>query len=161
LFQYSDGGDWDHPHFEKLAQFQAEAMRVYAEAYRRFRDPADLAAARDIHRYVRAFLTSPDGASYVSQDADLVAAEHSGEYYALDDAGRRARGVPRVDRHLYARETGWMAVAYAAMYAATGEPSFRDEAEAAARWIRSERSTPSGAYRHDAADEAGPYLGDT
>ena len=161
LFQYSDGGDWDHPHFEKLVQFQAEGMRIYAEAYRRWRNPADLAAARDIHRYVRAFLTSPDGASWVSQDADLVAGEHSGEYYALDDAGRRARGVPRVDPHRYARETAWMVVAYAAMYAATGEGGFRDEATSAARWIVSERSTRGGAFRHDAADAAGPYLGDT
>ena len=37
-----------------------------------------------------------------------MAGEHSGEYYALDDAARRARGVPRVDTHLYARETAWM-----------------------------------------------------
>jgi uncharacterized protein YyaL (SSP411 family) len=159
--QYSDGGDWDHPHFEKLAQFQAEGIRLYAEAYRRYRDPADLAAAQDIHRYVRAFLTSPEGASYVSQDADLVAGEHSAEYYALDDAARRARGVPRVDTHLYTRETAWMASADVALYAATGERAFLDEAEAAARWIVKERSRSGGGYRHDAVDPAGPYLGDT
>jgi hypothetical protein len=39
----------------------------------------------------------------------LVAGEHSAEYFALDDAGRRRRGIPRVDKHLYARETAWMA----------------------------------------------------
>jgi uncharacterized protein len=161
LDQYSDGGDWDHPHFEKLAQFQAEAMRLYAEAWRRYGDPADLAAARAIHRYVRAFLTSPEGASYVSQDADLVAGEHSGEYYALGDAARRARGIPRVDTHLYTRETAWMANADVALYAATGERAFLDEAEAAARWIVAQRSRPGGGYRHDAVDAAGPYLSDT
>jgi uncharacterized protein YyaL (SSP411 family) len=161
LDQYSDGGDWDHPHFEKLAQFQAEGIRLYAEAYRRYRDPADLAAARDIHGYVRAFLTSPEGASYVSQDADLVAGEHSADYYALDDAARRARGIPRVDKHLYARETAWMANADVALYAATGERAFLDEAEAAARWVVKERSRAGGGYRHDAVDAAGPYLGDT
>jgi len=159
--QYSDGGDWDHPHYEKLAQFQAEGIRLYAEAYRRYRDPEDLAAARAIHRYVRAFLTSPEGASYVSQDADLVAGEHSGAYYALDDAGRRSRGIPRVDTHLYARETAWMADASVALYAATGERVFLDEAAAAAHWIVAERSGPDGGYRHDSVDAAGPYLGDT
>ena len=159
--QYSDGGDWDHPHFEKLAQFQAEGIRLYAEAYRRYRDPADLAAARDIHRYVGAFLTSPEGASYVSQDADLFAGEHSGDYYALDDAARRVRGIPRVDTHLYARETAWMASGDVALYAATGERAFLDEAEAAARWIVHERARAGGGYRHDAVEAAGPYLGDT
>ncbi len=161
LYQYSDSGDWDHPHFEKLAQFQAEGMRVYAEAYLLWGDPADLAAARDIHRYARAFLTSLEGASYVSQDADLVAGEHSGAYYALDDAGRRRRGVPRVDTHLYARETAWMANALIALYAATGERQFLDEALAAARWIVAERALAGGGFRHDTSDAAGPYLGDT
>jgi uncharacterized protein YyaL (SSP411 family) len=161
LYQYSDSGDWHHPHFEKLAQFQAEGMRVYAEAYRRWRNPADLAAARDIHRYARAFLTSPEGASYVSQDADLVAGEHSGTYYALDDAGRRRKGIPRVDTHAYARETAWMANALVALFAATGDRADLDEALAAARWIVAERALPGGGYRHDATDPAGPYLGDT
>ncbi|HWZ86917.1 MAG TPA: DUF255 domain-containing protein [Thermoanaerobaculia bacterium] len=161
LYQYSDSGDWDHPHFEKLAQFQAEGMRLYAEAYRRWRNPADLAAARDIHRYARAFLTSPEGASYVSQDADLVAGEHSGTYYALDDAGRRRRGIPRVDTHVYSRETAWMANALAALYAATGERAFLEEALSAARWIVAARALPGGGFRHDASDAAGPYLGDT
>ncbi len=29
IYQYSDSGDWDHPHFEKIMAFQAETMRVY------------------------------------------------------------------------------------------------------------------------------------
>ncbi len=161
LDQYSDGGDWDHPHFEKLSTFQAEGMRLYAEAYQRTGNPDDLAAARAIHRYVRAFLTSPEGAACVSQDADLVPGEHSGEYYALDDARRRALGVPRVDTHLYAHETAEMANAYVALHAATGEQGFLDEALAAARWILAERSLPAGGFRHGASDRAGPYLADT
>jgi hypothetical protein len=161
LYQYSDSGDWDHPHFEKLAQFQAEGMRVYAQAYALWGDAADLEAARAIHRYVRAFLQSPGGAFYVSQDADLVAGEHSGEYYALDDAGRRARGTPRVDTHLYARESGWMVQGLVALYAASGDAAALEEAITAARWIVANRSLPGGGFRHDEADSAGPYLGDT
>jgi uncharacterized protein YyaL (SSP411 family) len=161
LYQYSDSGDWEHPHFEKLAQFQAEGMRVYAQAYLLWRDPADLQAARDIHRYVAAFLSSPEGAFFVSQDADLVAGEHGGAYYALDDAGRRARGIPRVDTHLYARESAWIANGLVALYAATGDARFLDEALAAARWILAARALPGGGFRHDASDPAGPYLGDT
>ena len=169
LYQYSDSGDWDHPHFEKLLQFQAEGIRLYAAAYAQWKDEKDLRAARDILRYVRAFLKSPEGAFYVSQDADLVAGEHSAEYYALDDAARRKRGIPRVDTHLYARESAWMVQALVALYAVTGEEDLREEAVTAARWILARRALPGGGFRHDAAaspstataDAAGPYLGDS
>jgi uncharacterized protein len=161
LYQYSDSGDWDHPHFEKLLQFQAEGIRIYSQAYALWRDPADLEAARAIHRYVRAFLTSPNGAFYVSQDADLVAGEHSGEYYALDDAGRRRRGIPRVDTHLYARESAGMIPALVWLHAVTGEDAPLTEALVAGRWIVENRALPGGGFRHDASDAAGPYLGDT
>ncbi|HEY1250571.1 MAG TPA: DUF255 domain-containing protein [Thermoanaerobaculia bacterium] len=161
LYQYSDSGDWDHPHFEKLLQFQAEGIRLYALAYAQWRDERDLQAARDILRYVRAFLKSPEGAFYVSQDADLVAGEHSAEYYALDDAGRRARGIPRVDTHLYARENAWMVQALVSLYAVTNDPAILAEAVTAANWILAQRPLPAGGYRHDAVDAAGPYLGDS
>jgi uncharacterized protein YyaL (SSP411 family) len=160
LYQYSDSGDWEHPHFEKLLQFQAEGIRLYAQAFAQWRDPQDLQAARDILRYVRAFLKSPEGAFYVSQDADLVAGEHSGEYYALDDTARRQKGIPRVDTHLYARESAWMVQALVALYAVTGEEQMLSEALAAARFVVTQRALPGGGFRHDAADAAGPYLGD-
>ena len=44
--QYSAEGDWDHPHFEKIMQFQAENMRIYAAAYAQFKDPVYLKTAR-------------------------------------------------------------------------------------------------------------------
>jgi uncharacterized protein YyaL (SSP411 family) len=167
LYQYSDSGDWDHPHFEKLLQFQAEGIRIYAAAYAQWKDERDLQAARDILRYVRAFLKSPEGAFYVSQDADLVAGEHSAEYYALDDAARRRRGIPRVDTHLYARESAWMVRALVSLYAVTNEPELLDEAVTAARWIVAERALSGGGFRHDLSSPssstaaAGPYLGDS
>ena len=161
LYQYSDSGDWKHPHFEKLAQFQAEGIRLYAQAYDLWGDEADLASARAILRYVRAFLKSSDGAYYVSQDADLVSGEHAGAYYALDDAERRRLGIPRVDTHLYARETAWMIPALVGLYAVTGDETIRAEAVAAGTWITTHRALPGGGFRHDESDEAGPYLGDT
>jgi len=104
VYQYSVGGNWDEPHFEKIMQMQADNLRIYALAHARWGDAGYLDTARAIHRYLRTFLTSPDGVVYTSQDADLVPGEHSADYYALDDAGRRARGIPRIDRHVYARE---------------------------------------------------------
>ena len=161
VYQYSVGGDWNEPHFEKIMQMQAENMRIYAQAYARWHDPADLASARAIYGYLRAFLTSPDGVVYTSQDADLVPGEHSADYYALDDAGRRARGIPRIDPHVYARENGWVIVALCQLAAVTGDDAYRTEAIRAARWVLAHRALAGGGFRHDERDAAGPYLGDT
>jgi len=160
-YQYSTGGDWNEPHFEKIMTVQTEDLRLYALGYAQWRDPAYSKAATDIHRFLIMFLRSPDGAFYTSQDADLVDGEHSGEYFKLDDAARRRQGIPRVDKHLYARENGWAAGAIAMLYAATGDRQYLDEAIASVRWVKQNRSLPGGGFRHDATDAAGPYLGDT
>jgi hypothetical protein len=160
-YQYSTDGDWVHPHFEKLLQIQADHLRLYALAYMAFADPAYLKAAQSIHRYVSEFLRSPDGAFYVSQDADLVPGQHGGDYYALDDAGRRKRGLPAIDKHLYAREQGWMIQALAQLYGATLDKRYLREAVAAAEWTLEHRTLAGGGYRHDENDEAGPYLEDS
>jgi uncharacterized protein YyaL (SSP411 family) len=110
---------------------------------------------------VREFLTSPEGAFYVSQDADLVKGEHSESYFKLNDAARRRLGVPAVDTHRYARENGWMIRAAATLYAATGERRYLDDARRAARWVMAHRALPDGGFRHDERDAAGPYLDDT
>jgi hypothetical protein len=160
VYQYSDGGVWENPHFEKIMQFQAENLRIYSLAFAQTRQPRYLQAARDIVRYLRDFLRGPEGGFYVSQDADLVPGEHSAEYYALPDAERRRRGVPRVDTHLYTRENAWAASALVAFWAASGEERALEDALAAARFIVASRALPGGGYAHDARDPAGPYLGD-
>ena len=160
-YQYSAGGDWDEPHFEKLISIQAQVMRTYALAYAQFKDGKYLAVAERVHRYLKSFLTSPDGAFYVSQDADLIEGQHSGEYFKLDDAGRRKLGVPRVDKHLYARENGWMIAALADLYAVSGDKEDLDDAVRSAEWVVANRALTGGGFRHDESDAAGPYLGDT
>jgi uncharacterized protein YyaL (SSP411 family) len=160
-YQYSTGGEWDEPHFEKLIFIQAQVMRTYAQAYGQFRDPAYLNSAQNVHRYVRAFLTSPEGVFYVSQDADLIDGKHSADYFKLDDAKRRALGIPRVDKHLYARENGWMINALCSLYAVTGDTSTLQEAERSARWVIAHRAIANGGFSHGDHDAAGPYLGDS
>src|SRR5271165_1561874 len=39
VYQYSTGGDWKEPHFEKIMQFQAANLRIYALAYLQFQKP--------------------------------------------------------------------------------------------------------------------------
>jgi uncharacterized protein YyaL (SSP411 family) len=159
-YQYSTGGNWDEPHYEKLLYIQAQTMRTYAQAYGQTHTQEFLDAAQNVHRYVRAFLTGPEGAFYVSQDADLIAGKHSADYFALPDARRRALGVPRVDKHLYARENGWMIRALCALYASTADPAVLKEAEQAAHWVIDHRALRGG-FRHGEHDTAGPYLGDS
>ncbi len=160
VYQYSAGPTWTEPHFEKIMQMQAENLRIYSLAYAQWHDPSYLRAAQDIQRYLKAFLTSPEGGFYTSQDADLIEGKHSGSYYALDDAQRRKLGIPRVDKNMYARENGWAIAALAHFYAATGDADARDQALQATRWVLANRAFPGGGFRHGTNDAAGPYLGD-
>ena len=52
VYQYSTGGDWKHPHFGKIMAMQAGNLRIYAEGWRQFHDPAYLHAAQEIHRFL-------------------------------------------------------------------------------------------------------------
>ncbi|HKE02337.1 MAG TPA: hypothetical protein VKE69_15065, partial [Planctomycetota bacterium] len=161
LYQYSTGGVWTEPHFEKLMSFQAEGMAAYARAFVTWDEPAYEKAAQAIHRFLRNTLASADGAFFASQDADVVPGEHAASYFTLGEAERRQRGIPRVDEHRYARENGWAIRALATLRASTGDETALDEAVRAARWVVANRSLPGGGFRHDEVDEAGPYLGDT
>ena len=161
VYQYSAEQDWLHPHFEKIASIQANDLRIYALAYAQYRDPEYLQAAKDIHRYLTGFMMSPEGVFYVSQDADLIEGHHSADYFALNDAARRKQGIPRVDKHLYSRENGWIIVALTALYGATADSTYLNEATRAANWIIANRSIPGGGFSHDAKDITGPFLGDS
>lgn len=161
MYQYSTHSDWKHPHYEKIMESQANAIKLYAMAYNQFGDPTLLQAAEAVRAYMGRFLTSPDGAFYTSQDADLNPGEPSDAFFALSDGERLKRGVPRVDTHLYARENGWMIEALATLYTANADPATLAQATTAARWMMAHRSNPDGSYRHDEVDKAGPYLGDT
>jgi uncharacterized protein YyaL (SSP411 family) len=161
VYQYSAGGDWVHPHFEKIMSVQADNLRIYSMAAALWPDWGYQVAAAGIARYLGDFLLSPDGSFYTSQDADLVPGEHAAEYFSLEDAGRRALGIPRVDTHRYARENGWAISALCAYSGATGDPAALRDALRAAGWVVSNRALPGGGFRHDKADAAGPFLGDT
>jgi uncharacterized protein len=167
IYQYSAGSDWTHPHFEKLMPFEAGALGNYAEAYGLTGDPKDLATAQTVRRYIDAFLTSKEGGFYATQDADLNAHDAkrpfvSGhDYYALDDAHRRALGFPRVDTHEYARDNGLAIAAYVSLYQATCTkgPSACDasalaSAERAAARVLATHLSPQGGVAHDATPDA-------
>ncbi|NOY67266.1 MAG: thioredoxin domain-containing protein [Gammaproteobacteria bacterium] len=160
VYQYSTHGDWEHQHYEKIIPVQAAYLRAYTHAWSLWKLPRYKNATDNIVRYIDKFLTSPEGAFYTSQDADVVKGQHSNEYFKLDDQQRRKIGIPAIDRHIYARENGMMIEALAYLYEVTGEQSYLDKAITAAKWVTWNRTIKEGGYSHGRNDTAGPYLGD-
>jgi hypothetical protein len=161
VYQYSDQRDWQSPHFEKIMSFQTQYIRLYAEGYRLLGDPAYLKAAQHIDRYVGNFLTSPEGAVYTSQDADVDAEFTGHAFYALSDTERRRQPNPRIDTHVYARENGWAIAAWAALYDATGDARYVSRAQRAADWISAHRRLRGGGFSHAEPGAAPAALGDS
>ncbi len=161
VYQYSDKVNWKSPHYEKIMSYQAHYMRHYAQAFAIWRDPAYLKAARDIHRYLSTFLTSPVGAFYTSQDADLSRSLSGKDFYGLNDKERRKHGTPWIDKNLYARENGWAISGFIALYHVIGDQRVLDQAKRAMAWVLENRQLAGGGFKHGADDRGGPYLGDT
>ena len=161
VYQYSTGGDWNHPHFEKLTRIQAEYLRVYSQACGQLERPVDCQTADGILRYLRTFMRSPEGAFYTSQDADVVRGEHAEDYFALGDSKRRERGIPIVDQHRYAAENGLVIEALALRTEWLSDAGALADARKAAEWVITERAIPGGGFRHDQHDQGGPFLADT
>ncbi|HSW12382.1 MAG TPA: DUF255 domain-containing protein [Solimonas sp.] len=160
-YQYSTGGNWQQPHYEKIMRSQAGVLRSYALAWARLQRPSDLRAAQAMRDYLLGFLRDPGGGFYVSQDADLVQGRKAGDYFRLDDAGRRALGLPRIDRSLYADASGQAAEALALLYETSGDAAALEAALAAGRWLQRERLGKDGSYRHGARDDGLRFLNDT
>jgi uncharacterized protein YyaL (SSP411 family) len=160
ICQYSTDGDWQHPHFEKLLVYQAGAIDNYAEAYALTGDPSWLETARKVRGFVDAFLTSPDGGFFTSMDADLNAHDPAHpyvtghDYYARGDVERRALGVPRVDAHVYARDSGLAIAAYARLGDAARDAAALATAERAAGRVLSTHATERGGIAHGNGGDA-------
>jgi hypothetical protein len=71
------------------------------------------------------------------------------EYYALDDAHRRALGIPRVDTREYGEENGLAIGAYVSFYEASGDASALGSAERAARRALATHATSRGGITHE------------
>jgi len=161
VYQYSTGYRWDRLHFEKIMRSQARYLRLYARAYAQWGAPEYAAAARDIQRYLLDFLRSPEGAFYVSQDADVVRGQKAAAFFALGDTARRAIGMPRIDRNRYSDANGQAAEALAVWAAASGEADALAAAEQAVRWTLGHRRRDDGSFAHGDHDIGGPYLSDS
>lgn len=166
MYQYSVHGVWTDPHFEKIAPIQAGALESYALAYRRTRDPRWRAAAGDIARYVLQFWQDPEGGFYTSQDADLRVPTGrkepvlGDEYYAKDDAGRRALGLPEIDTHVYADRNGALIRGLCLLDAVAPDAAARAAALKAGERLVAAHRDDRGGFRHAADDRGLLHLSD-
>ena len=159
ICQYSTDGDWLHPHYEKLTVYEAGAIDNYAAAFALTDEPQWLATAQLVRGFVDRFMTSPGGGFYATMDADLGGHDATGlqvpghEYYAKDDAARRALGIPRVDMHEYGRENGLVIASYVTLGLAAHDPTAIATAERAAARILATHATSLGGIAHAGSDD--------
>lgn len=166
IYQYSVGGTWAKPHFEKLMTMQAANLDAYASAYEKTKRADVLADAHDIVRYVDRFLTSPDGAFYTNQDADVGAHDEHARfvtghaYYAMDEKGRLAAGQPWIDTHVYAYENGLMIAALVDLARTAGDDAALAHARRAGDALLATHVDPAGAVAHDPQNDYVRFLAD-
>lgn len=134
IYQYSERADWEHPHYERIATVQANSLAALADAMQRAPSPRWREAGQAIVRFVEGFTVLPTSSGVgaargiafaTSMDADLRDASgevllSGADFARLDDAGRRARGIPRVDPTPHAVTQGQLAAALAAWALALG-----------------------------------------
>jgi uncharacterized protein len=162
VYQYSETPDWKTPHFEKIISVQSTNIRSYGYAYELSGDAQYLDAANQVLKYIDAFMTSPSGEFYTSQDADLSQAVTGQNYYALSDPERRKLGLPNIDKNVYADENGAMISSLLVLYSATGDETLLDRALRAAQWLLVHRALPQGGgFAHGERNPSGPFLSDT
>jgi uncharacterized protein len=132
MYQYSVGGVWTDPHFEKIGAIQAGAVDALALAYRRTGDARWRAAAHLQRRYLLERMQAPGGGFYTSQDADLQRPGQppvlGADFYAKDDAARRALGQPRIDTNVYADLNGRIIAALCRLYTHVPGPDGQPDA---------------------------------
>ena len=91
--RYSTDPTWLVPHFEKMLYDNAQLVPAYLEGYQVTRDEQFARVAREILRYARRDMMSPQGAFYSATDADNVGPtgeREEGEFFTWTQADIRA-----------------------------------------------------------------------
>jgi uncharacterized protein YyaL (SSP411 family) len=80
--RYSVDMKWHVPHFEKMLYDNGQLMSLYAEAYKRTKNPLYKEVIEKTHDFIEKELTLPNGAFYSALDAD-----------SLDEKGQLEEGA--------------------------------------------------------------------
>lgn len=70
--RYSVDMKWHVPHFEKMLYDNGQLMSLYAEAYKRTKNPLYRQVIEKTHFFIETELTAPDGSFYSAWDADSL-----------------------------------------------------------------------------------------
>lgn len=168
VYQYSAAKHWNEPHYEKLMPFQTSNLEAYARAANLTGRQDFLADSRKIAHYLSTLLSSPEGAFYTSQDADVGSHDEHANfidgdvYYRLNETERKKLGLPHVDDHVYAYENGLAIAAFCTLYEVTNDTDILNRAIRAAQFILHGHVDSDGLLRHDAkSTDATRYLADS
>jgi hypothetical protein len=92
--RYSVDEAWVVPHFEKMLYDNAELLKNYVHAFQSYVDPEFARVAKDIIRWMDAWLTDRErGGFYASQDADIDL-DDDGDYFTWTRAEAAAVLTP-------------------------------------------------------------------
>ncbi len=132
FFRYAVNRDWTEPHYEKMGEGNAGAIRNYLQLYQATGEGQYLDLARGALRYVGERLRDPEeGCFYGSQDADVGSHDPDVEYvpgeryHQLDAEGRARYREPYVDKTLYADINALLVGACLHAHAVTAEDAYR------------------------------------
>jgi hypothetical protein len=103
----------------KSTAAQAELLRLAARGYAAWGTQSLADAASAIEAHVADVLASPSGAFYAGQAGTAPDGIDAKTYFRLDDAGRRAHGLPEVDARIDVASNALMIRALAAYYDVT------------------------------------------
>jgi uncharacterized protein YyaL (SSP411 family) len=109
--RYSTERTWTVPHFEKMLYDNAQLCEVYADAYRRTKNPLYKRVLEGTMAFVARELTAPEGGFYSALDADSEGEE--GKFYVWT--------AKQIDDALADKEG---AALFKKVYGADGEPNF-------------------------------------
>ncbi|MFT6717939.1 MAG: hypothetical protein ACJAY8_000326 [Sphingobacteriales bacterium] len=149
IYQYSTDNDWNHHHFEKLLDRQGRYIEMYSKAQIRFNNSEFGASAQQILNYVDRFLNPKTGSllRFNSQDADLIAGEHSEGFFQLNNTARLKQGIPRIDSNLYTGNNAKLAKSLFYMGLAQNNLAFIDRSKQMTEELLL-RKMPKGYFQH-------------
>ncbi|MFT4583322.1 MAG: hypothetical protein ACI915_002199 [Gammaproteobacteria bacterium] len=145
---YASFKDWTNTVKEKRTESQAADLQIFASAYQLTAEPLFRQRLQQIGDYLGGHLRSPQGLFYASQkdQVDGMTGLDIEGYYALDDQGRRAHGLPNTDHSSFTDLNARVLEGLAHAFQATQEQHFLDTAIITARALRAERRTDAGWY---------------
>ncbi len=139
--------DWGSSIPEKRTVHEAAALFTFAEALHLTHDPRFMRDAAAVRKYLERTMRDADGTFYSTQKdraPNLPKDMNVHQYWALDEAGRNAYGVPPVDHGVYTDQNGAVIEAYVRLWEASRDASALEVAKRAADALLRERQMADG-----------------